>query len=45
MRETKLTHGLASELFRTKSGLKEEANIDSVVNPFKKKMKMQDLLI
>ena len=45
MRETKLTYGLASELFRTKTGLKEEANIDSVVNPFKKKMKMQDLLI
>jgi len=45
MRETKITHGLASELFRTKTGLKEEANIDSSVNPFKKKTKMQDLLI
>jgi len=36
---------LASELFRTKTGLKEDANIDSNVNPFKKKTKMQDLLI
>lgn len=32
-------------MFRNKTGLKEHANIDSNVNPFKKKTKMQDLLI
>lgn len=42
---SKMTHGLATELFNNSPGVTEQANFNSVANPFKHKKNMQEILI
>ena len=41
----KVTHGLAGDIYKSKVALTEEPNMNSLVNPFKYKSNMQEILI